>query len=59
VSKAEVVAPFFELVPPISTATECVVELENAAGAKMRVHLKGVASPDLAALSRSFWDRQP
>ena len=25
-------------------------------GAKMRVHLKGVEAPDLAALSRSFWD---
>jgi hypothetical protein len=59
VSKAEVVTPFLELVSPISTATECVVELENAAGAKMRVHLKGVASPDLATLSRSFWNHEP
>ena len=35
------------------------VELEDAAGAKMRVHLQGVAMPDLAALSRSFWNRRP
>jgi hypothetical protein len=35
------------------------MELENAAGAKMRVHLKGMASPDLAALSQSFWNSQP
>ena len=34
---------------------ECVIEWENAAGAKMRVHLKGAQSPDLVALSGSFW----
>jgi hypothetical protein len=57
VSRTEVVTPFLELVPPLSAGSnECVLELENAAGAKMRVYLKGVASPDLAALSRSFWN---
>lgn len=35
---------------------ECTLELENAGGAKMRVHLKGAQAPDLAALSRSFWN---
>jgi hypothetical protein len=34
---------------------ECMLELENAGGAKMRVHLKGFAAPDLTALGRSFW----
>ena len=34
---------------------ECTLELEDADGAKLRVHLKGFESPDLAALSRSFW----
>ena len=34
---------------------ECTLELEDAVGAKLRVHLKGFAAPDLAALSRSFW----
>ena len=34
---------------------ECTLELEDAGGAKMRVHLKGFAAPDLAALGRSFW----
>ena len=48
---------FLELTPPASTGScECTLELENAAGAKMRVHLKNVAMPDLAALSRSFWN---
>lgn len=60
VSKAEAMTPFLELVPPISAgAAECVLELENAAGAKMRVHLKGMASPDLTALSRCFWNHEP
>ena len=36
------------------SVSECVVELEDAQGAKMRIHFKGEA-PDLAALSRSFW----
>jgi len=34
---------------------ECILELEDAGGAKLRVHLKGLGAPDLAALSRSFW----
>jgi hypothetical protein len=35
---------------------QCTVEWEDAAGAKMRVELKGTAMPDLAPLSRSFWN---
>jgi hypothetical protein len=54
--KREVVTPFLELIPPLSAGvSECIMELENGAGAKMRVHLKGMASPDLVALSQSFW----
>ena len=37
---------------------ECTLELEDADGAKLRVHLKGFESPDLAALSRSFWQSE-
>jgi hypothetical protein len=45
---------FIELPTPVRSGTaECVVELEDGTGAKMRIHLKG-AAPDLAALSRSF-----
>jgi len=40
---------------PFAVAGECLIEFENAAGAKMRVHLKGPAMPDLAALGRDFW----
>jgi len=37
---------------------ECCVEWEDATGSKMRVHLKGTVMPDLAALSRSFWNQE-
>ena len=47
---------FVELVPPQRACwPECIVELEDPHGAKMRIHLKGAEAPDLAALSRSFW----
>jgi hypothetical protein len=37
---------------------ECTLELEDAGRAKLRVHLKGFEAPDLAALSRSFWQSE-
>ena len=53
------VAAFLEVAPPSRACScECTLELENVGGAKMRVHLKGIETPDLAALSRSFWDLQ-
>ena len=56
VSSKGSVGPFLELAAPMATgAIECILELEDAYGAKMRVHLKGVEAPDLAALSQSFW----
>ena len=48
---------FVELPAPMRIRScECTVEWENAGGAKMRVHLRGVETPDLVALSRSFWE---
>jgi hypothetical protein len=53
-------APFVELAPFTSASCcECLLELENVGGAKMRIQLKGVAMPDLAALSQSFWNGRP
>jgi hypothetical protein len=53
-------APFIELVSPCAVGScQCRLELENAEGAKMRVQLRSTAMPDLAALSRSFWNQQP
>ena len=37
---------------------ECTLDLEDACGSKLRVHLKGFEAPDLAALSRSFWQNE-
>lgn len=49
-------ATFVEMLAPQASATgECVIDFEDGSGAKMRVHLRGVETPDLAALSRSFW----
>ena len=53
-------ARFIELAPFSSAGScECLLELENVGGAKMRIQLKGIVMPDLAALSQSFWNRQP
>lgn len=46
-----------ELAAASAGPCQCLVEWEDAAGAKMRWELKGTAMPDLAALSRSFWNR--
>ena len=53
-------ATFVELSAPAwPESGECMLELEDASGAKLRVHLKGFEAPDLAALSRSFWQNEP
>ena len=52
-------AGFVELTPFASGGScECLLELEDGGGAKMRVQLKGIAVPDLAAISQSFWTRR-
>ena len=50
------VAPaFVELTrSPVVSATECVMEIEDGLGARMRVHLRGCEIPDLSDLCRSF-----
>ena len=54
------VATFVELPPSVPAgSSECSLELEHPGGAKMRVHIKGMPAPDLAALSRSFWGMEP
>lgn len=53
-------ATFLEVPPSAWPGSgECTVELEDGGGAKMRVHVKGFAAPDLVALSRSFWGSEP
>ena len=43
----------------LAPAGEYVLEFENAAGSKLRVHCKGGAIPDLVALGRSLWSGGP
>jgi len=42
----------------LAAAGECIIDCENSVGARMRIHLKGVALPDLAALGRSLWSAE-
>jgi hypothetical protein len=59
-SKESPVATFLELAPRTRVGScQCTLELENASGAKMRIHLQADETPDLAALSRSFWNPGP
>ena len=47
---------FVEVASPLQMSLpECTLELEDAAGAKMRIQVKGIEARDLAALSRSLW----
>ena len=58
-SENNAMATFLELAPAGRFGpAECILELEDAEGAKMRIHLKGIEGPDLAALSRSLWVSQ-
>ena len=47
---------FVELAPPVLVAKQCRLELDNGAGATMRVQLTGYDAADVEALARSFWN---
>ena len=47
---------FVELTPPVLVAKQCRLELDNGAGATMRVQLVGYDAADIEALSRGFWN---
>jgi hypothetical protein len=47
---------FVELSPPNLGGKECRLELDNGAGATMRVQFVGYDAADIEALSRSFWN---
>jgi hypothetical protein len=47
---------FLELAPPVLVAKQCQFELDNGAGATMRVQLVGYDAAEVEALSRSFWN---
>jgi hypothetical protein len=47
---------FVEFTAPATIARQCQVELDNGAGATMRVQLVGYEAADIEALTRSFWN---
>ena len=48
---------FVDLTSPVmGLAKQCRLELDNGAGATMRVELVGYDAADVEALSRSFWN---
>jgi hypothetical protein len=51
---------FIELAPHASAGScECILELEDVGGSKMRIELKGIALPDMESLCRSLWNHRP
>src|SRR5881296_3921346 len=48
---------FVELIPQGAMLSVCIVEMEDARGARMRIELKGAAA-DVTALSRTFWSER-
>jgi hypothetical protein len=50
---------FVELLPGGIPAPrpECLIEVEDGGGAKLRIHLQGGEFPDIAALTRGFRER--
>ncbi len=46
---------FVELPAPVLVGKQGLFELDNGAGASLRVHLVGYDAADLEALVRSFW----
>lgn len=61
VSEESVATGFIELPTPAidavntTTASECIIELEDDAGASMRMHIKGVDLASIASLGHSLW----
>ena len=57
----ERVPEFVELLPGgISTPRpECLIEIEDPGGAKLRIHLQGGDFPDVAALTRTVREGRP
>jgi hypothetical protein len=45
--------------PPSPSIAECVVEMEDSSGAKMKMCFRGRTDFDLLELGKSFWRRQP
>ena len=51
---------FIELdVSPSKSASECIVEMEDKGGTRMRMYFKGEAGLDFLELGKTFWNMRP
>ena len=51
---------FIELnLEPPASVSECIVEMEDILGAKMRMHIRGKTDFDLLELAKAFWMKRP
>ncbi len=48
---------FVELPAPMLSGKQCLLELDNGAGASMRLQLMGYDSAEVQALARGLWNR--
>lgn len=42
---------------PPATVSECIVEMQDRLGSKMRMHFKGQTDLDLLQLAKVFWTK--
>ena len=42
-----------------AAVAECIVEMQDIAGAKMRMHFRGKTDFDLLQLAKAFWSKKP
>ena len=51
---------FIELnLEPLAAASECIVEMQDILGSKMRMHFRGKTDFDLIELAKAFWSKKP
>ena len=55
--RSKAVAAFVEVAAAVGCC-ECVVELENRRGGKMRMHLKGIDAMAIAAIGQALWSEK-
>ena len=44
---------------PPAAVVECIVEMQDIVGAKMRMHFRGKTDFDLLQLAKAFWSKKP
>ena len=53
-------ADFIEVnLEPPAVVLECIIEMQDIGGAKMRMHLRGKRNFDLLELAKAFWSKKP